>query len=467
MVDGQSNASPAGIPSDPLIADLVERCLLRPQDSWGAAVDAVCQLYPEHAEAIRRRFAEQSTTRTRIRPATTGAAKITGPFPERPAGATTIGIDPERDRETQRLSTEAMQDSGWGGGRNTGSLVKLRPADAKSANKLPAGIAAISAHADGFTLFLFQQELYRRYRALQQHAPWPEAPQAALYAHFALTEFDAASAANTVYWTGLLDRNPQGASLQDRAEHLESDTRAAGLVTLESSPLHSAELSEGCRRLGITLTQLVSCAVALLTYRLTLRSMPIQMVYNLRDRVAFETVLGDFSSSAPLLLSIEPGMKIRQLFEAYQEALLAIQTHKRFDFVELIGRMAGTETWSGISIDSNNRDSLCEVTDFASRLIDIPIEGREPVAPLVVCLVQTGGRLDLQLIYDRSRLSTRTMQLFAQAVNDLLPAMIADPDQPAGSLPVPQELLLRLAGNTNRPEPERPLTARVAVDRTA
>ncbi|MBL8214817.1 MAG: SDR family NAD(P)-dependent oxidoreductase, partial [Bryobacterales bacterium] len=323
------------------------------------------------------------------------------------------------------------------------------------------------SHADGFTLFLFQQELYRRYRALQQHAPWPEAPQAALYAHFALTEFDAASAANTVYWTGLLDRNPQGASLQDRAEHLESVTRAAGLVTLESSPLHSAELSEGCRRLGITLTQLVSCAVALLTYRLTLRSMPIQMVYNLRDRVAFETVLGDFSSSAPLLLSIEPGMKIRQLFEAYQEALLAIQTHKRFDFVELIGRMAGTETWSGISIDSNNRDSLCEVTDFASRLIDIPIEGREPVAPLVVCLVQTGGRLDLQLIYDRSRLSTRTMQLFAQAVNNLLPAMIADPDQPAGSLPVPQELLLRLAGNTNRPEPERPLTARVAVDRTA
>lgn len=45
-----------------------------------------------------------------------------------------------------------MQDSGWGGGRNTGSLVRLKPADAKSANKLPAGIAAISAHADGFTL---------------------------------------------------------------------------------------------------------------------------------------------------------------------------------------------------------------------------------------------------------------------------------------------------------------------------
>lgn len=40
-----------------------------------------------------------------------------------------------------------MQDSGWGGGRNTGSLVRLRPA-----GKLPAGIASISAHADGFTL---------------------------------------------------------------------------------------------------------------------------------------------------------------------------------------------------------------------------------------------------------------------------------------------------------------------------
>jgi len=45
-----------------------------------------------------------------------------------------------------------MQDSGWGGGRNTGSLVRLRPAGATAANKLPAGIASIAAHADGFTL---------------------------------------------------------------------------------------------------------------------------------------------------------------------------------------------------------------------------------------------------------------------------------------------------------------------------
>lgn len=40
-----------------------------------------------------------------------------------------------------------MQDSGWGGGRNTGSLVRLRPM-----GKLPAGIASIASHADGFTL---------------------------------------------------------------------------------------------------------------------------------------------------------------------------------------------------------------------------------------------------------------------------------------------------------------------------
>jgi mono/diheme cytochrome c family protein len=40
-----------------------------------------------------------------------------------------------------------MQDSGWGGGRNTGSLVRLRPAE-----KLQPGIASISAQADGFTI---------------------------------------------------------------------------------------------------------------------------------------------------------------------------------------------------------------------------------------------------------------------------------------------------------------------------
>jgi hypothetical protein len=40
-----------------------------------------------------------------------------------------------------------VRDSGWGGGHNTGSIVRLRPA-----GKLPLGIAEVRAKRDGFTI---------------------------------------------------------------------------------------------------------------------------------------------------------------------------------------------------------------------------------------------------------------------------------------------------------------------------
>jgi hypothetical protein len=49
-----------------------------------------------------------------------------------------------------------LRDSGWGAGRNTGSIVRLRPT-----GSLPAGIAEVRAQADGF-LICFTQPVDRR-----------------------------------------------------------------------------------------------------------------------------------------------------------------------------------------------------------------------------------------------------------------------------------------------------------------
>jgi hypothetical protein len=70
-----------------------------------------------------------------------------------------LSIEPEPDQKTFEgpvVSAVApdgdvyvgnLRDSGWGGGQNTGSIVRLRPQ-----GELPAGIAAVHAARDGFTI---------------------------------------------------------------------------------------------------------------------------------------------------------------------------------------------------------------------------------------------------------------------------------------------------------------------------
>ena len=155
--------------------------------------------------------------------------------------------------------------------------------------------------------------------------------------------------------------------------------------------------------------------------------------------------LGDFSSSAPLILDIAPDMTLGDVFACYDNAALRIQTHKHFDLSGLIDWLGQSGKWSGISIDSNDRDTLCEVTDFAGRMIDIPIEGRQPVGPLVICLVKTGGPPSVQLIYDKSMLSPRSVELFGEGLLDLLSSILKGSEQRITDLHVSPELRQRLA----------------------
>ena len=86
------------------------------------------------------------------------------PFNEFPAanqptfeGPTVCEVAPDGD-----LYVGNLQDSGWGGGRNTGSLVKLRPND-----NLPAGMADIVATAEGFEI-RFTQPVDRKLAAKRE-----------------------------------------------------------------------------------------------------------------------------------------------------------------------------------------------------------------------------------------------------------------------------------------------------------
>lgn len=296
-------------------------------------------------------------------------------------------------------------------------------------------------HADGFTLYLFQQELHQRYLASVLKEPYKLPEARAEYVHLALSQFAPERATVTQRWLDKL-RGKRGIfALKDETQYLEDSDEKAGVIELPVSPEMLASLQEFNRRNQTTLTQLVSCALASLLYRLTQVSLPIQMVYNLRDRYEFESLLGDFSSSLPMLLEIGEQFTLQDVLQSYETAMLDLQRHKHFDFSQLLGE-------GDVALDSNDRDAFGEVTNFAERLIDMSMEDRQPVASLLVCVVKTHGKMTLPVMYARSRFSKHSIELFVENLVLVLEQMLREVRTPVSELEISSELVKRLAGGS-------------------
>ncbi|MCI4185726.1 SDR family NAD(P)-dependent oxidoreductase [Dickeya dianthicola] len=314
-------------------------------------------------------------------------------------------------------------------------------------------------HADGFTLFMFLQELGHRYDALRNGTDFycPKPP--AEYAHFALSQFGEHQEIATRYWLSQLHDKRASFTLRDKHIALSSSLdkqhgkpEKAGAYSLDISDEMLNRLQSSNRRQNTTLTQLVTCALATLLYRITGENMPIQMAYNLRDRYEFESVYGDFSSSVPLVLTLQPHFSLRQVWRIYDDALLQVQKYKHFDFVALHQQLApeGLDAHDhtllgSLAVDSNDRDTLVEVTAFAQRLLPMSLEEREPVAPLLMGLLKTHGKLSLPFIYDRRYFSPDVIPLLADHLLVLLDMMVEQPELKVEDIPVPERLAERLS----------------------
>lgn len=313
-------------------------------------------------------------------------------------------------------------------------------------------------HADGFTLFMLLQELYLRYTALLSNTDFDCDIPTAEYAHFALSQFGEHRDRATEYWISKLHDKRTSFTLCDKSvEHIGQNNKTgnsekAGVYHLFISDEMLGRLQSSNRRQNTTLTQLATCALAMLAYRITGVNMPIQMAYNLRDRYEFEPVYGDFSSSVPLVLTLQPHFSLRQVWRIYEEALLQVQKYKHFDFVALHQQLApeGSDPHEhtllgSLSVDSNDRDSFVEVTTFAKKLLPMSLEEREPAAPLLMGLLKTHGELSLPFIYDRRYFSPDLIQVLAKHLGFLLALMVEQPELKVEEIPVPEMLIDRLS----------------------
>lgn len=300
-------------------------------------------------------------------------------------------------------------------------------------------------HIDGFTLFLFQQEVFLRYEALLQGKVFSSIRSRAEYGHYALSQFDPKRKEATTYWKQRLQGRRSTAILRDQECYLESSATRAGGFELEISKELLRDCESFQRKTGATLTQLLTCSLAILSFRLSGQILPLQMVYNVRDRLEFETVMGDFSSSLPMILEMTVKNTVREVLSAYQESMLEIQQYRHFNFFELL-RELGDESGllGGISIDSTDRDTLGEATSFAERLLAIPMDERLPVAPLLVCLVKMQGKVSLPIMYDRRFFSAKTIDLLVENLLIVLKEILKTPEIKIAEITINSALKKRL-----------------------
>ncbi|PYD40062.1 polyketide synthase [Serratia plymuthica] len=313
-------------------------------------------------------------------------------------------------------------------------------------------------HADGFTLFMLLQELYLRYTALLGNTEFVCDKSTAEYAHFALSQFGEHRDSATAYWLSQLRDKRASFALRDKyiarqdQPNKAGNVEKAGVYHLPVSDEMLGRLQASNRRHKTTLTQLATCALAVLAYRITGVNIPIQMAYNLRDRYEFEPVYGDFSSSVPLVLTLQPHFNLQQVWHIYEDAILQVQKYKHFDFVALHQQLAPSESAAhehtllgSLAVDSNDRDSFVEVTAFARKLLPMSLEEREPAAPLLMGLLKTNGVLSLPFVYDRRYFSPDLIRVLAEHVGFLLTLMVEQPELKVEDIPVPEMLIDRLS----------------------
>ncbi|AJQ95102.1 SDR family NAD(P)-dependent oxidoreductase [Gynuella sunshinyii] len=298
-------------------------------------------------------------------------------------------------------------------------------------------------HADGFTLYLLQQEWYERYQALLEKRTYPAPEKNAEYMHFTLSQWNQKWRQGTQWWMKQW-QNSTPLWLREKPEWQDSSDARTGMIEVPVSASLLAQLEQYNRSHHTTLTQLISCALVVILHRLGHSCPVMQMVYNLRDRYEYESVMGDFASSLPLGVRVTADDCLSDVCASYQQAMQQLQQHRHVDFHALNEHVHGQMLSSGISIDSNDTDTFGGVTEFARRILPTEKLAREPVAPLLICILKSLGELSIPVIYDQSRFSEVTVQLLSNSVVSVLEQMVANPDTRVTAVQLPPALFERL-----------------------
>jgi len=334
-------------------------------------------------------------------------------------------------------------------------------------------------HVDAFSLHNIQFELFQLCQASGLTHSSQKANTTSKrceYVHFALSQFDPQHSESTRYWLEKYSGKQLNVPLQDqRHEHIGA-ADAAAYVEYPIRDEVFNPLSQYSKRVGASFTQIITSALAIVLHKLTgMEQVPLQMINSLRDRHQFDGIIGDFSSSLPVMLSVDPQGGFQAVFESYIRELSLLQKHRRFNLFALRNALSGHDTgvnsFGNIIVDSIDKSGFTDTSGFTDQLLMVNRNDLTTSMDLLVFINKDQQQCALSCLFKKSLFSDEVIGLLMQELENLLEVIAtqtvtqlnsqlnSQPDLPIGDYQLNPELVSRLGVQrfSEKQLPEQPL----------
>ncbi|MFB7664837.1 amino acid adenylation domain-containing protein [Kitasatospora sp. NPDC056138] len=304
---------------------------------------------------------------------------------------------------------------------------------------------------DGFSIYLFEEELTTAYRAAVAGAQpgWP--PLTVDYADFAAwqreTLTDEAAAGQAAYWREALGGAPAALELPTDHPRPPLPSYRGGSIRFTLAEEVVTRLREAARGRAATLFMVTAAAYQVLLGRYAgTEDVVIGCPAAGRSRPELEELIGFFVNSLPLRADLSGDPRFGALLDQVRDTTLDAFAHQGLPFERLVeelapprdlGRNPVFQAWFDLftpgcrlHLDGTGTDRF--VPEWATTRFDLELRLAE----------QEDGSLSAELVYAADLFDRPTMELFAEHYAVLVASIAADPDRPLSELAVagPAEL---------------------------
>jgi amino acid adenylation domain-containing protein len=422
---------------------------------------ALHQVVQRHA-SLRTAFvlhsATDATTATPvqvIRPFVADEYRLLQPLP--PPSLPPEGRDSLGPRDNSLTFRE-----GWGGAETTltqqSDALTLQPFDLTQAPLWRLALFQTGAQehvlllvvhhiiADAWSMAIFLQELAAAYSAFQQgqSVQLPSLP--VTYADFAAWQRQTLQGERLIEHLDFWRQSLQGAPLilQLPADHPRPPVPSGrgGVVRFGCNEALTQSLKQVSRQHQATLYQTLLSAFALLLYRYTAQEeLVIGSVQANRPYAALEPVIGHFVNTLALRTHLQRDATFAELLHQVRTLLEQSHEHQALPFQHIVQalqpeRTLGHHPIYQVSFNLHNQPGLEQLSFAGVQVVPLTLENQTSKLDLYLLMYETQGQLNGELEYNRDLFEAATIERLAGHFQTLLTAIVAQPEQPIGDLPL-------------------------------
>ncbi len=302
--------------------------------------------------------------------------------------------------------------------------------------------------SDGWSMNVLIDEFIRCYDAFEAGSAPPLAPLPIQYSDYALWQrrwLEAGEQARQLeYWQAQLgDEHPVLELPLDHSRPAMPSYRGTRYEFAVDSQL-AEQLRGTAQKNNVTLFMLLLGAFNALLHRYTGQTdIRVGVPIANRNRAEIEGLIGFFVNTQVLRTRLDGQTRVDDLLQAIKETALGAQAHQDLPFERLVEALKLERSLSHTPLFQVMYNHQPHVADMASvstasglELGSIDWQSRTTQFDLTLDTWEKGGKLHAALTYANDLFDAATIERMARHFNNLLTALVADPHQRIGELPL-------------------------------